>query len=84
MCSYFQQKIRLLTSVVVGIETFTVKKKTKPSVQQCKSTAWWDGEKHELLPSLMRATETTEKASTDHKGVLDQTLRKRLWVGKGG
>lgn len=32
----------------------------------------------------MRATETTEKASTDHKGVLDQTLRKRLWVGKGG
>lgn len=37
MCSYFQQKIRLLTSVVVGIETFTVKKKQNRQYNNAKA-----------------------------------------------
>lgn len=43
MCSYFQLKIRLLTSVVVGIETFMEKKKnkTRSTTMQKHCTVRW-------------------------------------------
>lgn len=82
MRSYFLLKLGLLTSVVLGIETYTV----KAALQECKNTAAarMSDAVGNIWSTQSDAPKSSEKNSTDRKWVLDQGLRKRFWDKEKG